>query len=131
MPVTEFATESAFSKDSRLLFVKWLWPSLVLLTLKAFPRNNNDRVCGRFYDGICFYFKAVINYFFSNIWGLSYKWQWQSLVLKAFLVKLFRSLLWMVMTESVANSVTRSVFNLRLWRSLFLVKLQAFYYKWQ
>ena len=37
----------------------------------------------------------------------------------------------MVMAEAVIDSVTESVFNLRLWRSLFLVKLQAFYYKWQ
>ena len=33
--------------------------------------------------------------------------------------------------EAKVNSVTGSVFNLSLWRSLFLVKLQAFYYKWQ
>ena len=30
------------------------------------------------------------------------------------------------MTEFVTNSVTGSVFNLKLWWSLFLVKLQAF-----
>ena len=103
---------------------------MVLVTLMAFPRKNNDRVCGRFCDGICFKFKAVTKYVSSKVWGLSYKWQWRSLVSKSFLVKLFRPLLWMVMTEAVENSVTGSVFNLRLWRSLFLVKLRAFYYKW-
>ena len=72
----------------------------------------------------------MTKYVSSKVWGLSYKWQWRSLVSKSFLVKLFRPLLWMVMTEAVENSVTGSVFNLRLWRSLFLVKLHAFYYKW-
>ena len=32
----------------------------------------------------------------------------------------------MVMTESVADSVMEYAFNLRLWQSPFLIKLQAF-----
>ena len=35
------------------------------------------------------------------------------------------------MTDAVVDSVTESVFNLRLWQSLFLVKLQVFYSKGQ
>ena len=33
--------------------------------------------------------------------------------------------------EAKTNSVTGSVFNLRMSRSVFLVKPEAFYYKWQ
>ena len=45
---------SLFLVKIQTIFVKWQWWSVVLVTLKTVPRKNNDQVCGRFCDRICF-----------------------------------------------------------------------------
>ena len=111
------------SKASHLCF-KWpwqsLWRSLFLVTFRPLPSKiavteqtlSLQTLCSR-------------RSLFSKASGLYCKLKWRSLCWSLFWYS-FRPLQWMTMTKFFVDSVTESVFSLKLWQSLFLVKFQAF-----